>query len=119
MSLNDWQKIDTFDEKIEWQRNLALEVKEIGNGIASTLGNKIGEHDFINHAGFNECGNRYEYRDEVVSISFSWSNDGPPRQTKRSTQIFLVSSSTQVFSFSSWREANYVTDTIHLFRVGS
>jgi hypothetical protein len=119
MSLNDWQKISVFDERVEWQKNLAIEVYRISDEIASSSGKK-------DHKDYSQYYWTIEnlYKDDVVQIrSFSESDITPGDGShKNKRTIHLVPFGTEVFNMSyySSRSAGGIEYyTIDIFRIGS
>lgn len=112
MSINDydWQKIETFDEKVEWQKSLAMEVYSICIPFTVHFGEKHEkETDKLDLTTYN-------YQDDIVQISYKCElyNNGP---ILKSTEINLVPLHTQVLSATCvLGQDRYIIDC---FRVGS
>ncbi|MEP6517253.1 hypothetical protein [Microcoleus vaginatus] len=112
MSINDydWQKIDTFDEKVEWQKSLAREVYSICIPFTVHFGEKHEkETDELDLTTYN-------YQDDIVQISYKYKLYDDGRELS-STEINLVPLHTRVFSvIYVWGQNRYIIDC---FRVGS
>ena len=116
MSINDydWQKIETFDERVEWQKSLAIEVDNICYKFANRFGKKDTKESWDK---IEPDLTTNKYNDDIVEIYCEtryYDNLG----TIRSTSINLVTLNTKVFSvtFLGGAKPNY---TISCFRLGS
>ncbi|MEG4502532.1 hypothetical protein QUA81_02660 [Microcoleus sp. F6_B4] len=112
MSINDydWQKIDTFDEKVEWQKSFVLEVSSICNSFTYHFGEKHEkETDELDLTTYN-------YQDDIVQISCKHKLYDDGRELS-STEINLVPLHARVLSvIYVWRQNRYIIDC---FRIGS
>jgi hypothetical protein len=108
--ITNWQRIDVFDEKIEWQKNLAIEVYNICWGIAHefykpyrqdstypyTFKDDFSEEDSIAYS--------YEYEDSVIKISARYIQFKHPERCRcpsfKIIKVYLLSPHTDVFSAS-------------------
>ncbi|MTJ09662.1 hypothetical protein [Anabaena sp. UHCC 0204] len=124
--ITNWQRIDVFDEKIEWQKNLAIEVYDICYGIASRFYKKGRPEDEIASCSFKDdfdkdyTDYRYDYSDSLIVITASHTvyRNVP---NMRSVDVQLPSPWTRIFSVSA-RENEYERPLyyeINNFRVGS
>lgn len=125
MSINDydWQKIDTFDEKVEWQKSLAREVHEIVRGVVGHFGEKISDYEMESCLSNGmERTQEAKYKDDAVDCLSRYTNDDT--HIHYTIDIYLVPSGKNVFSVSLINrkyESNSVVPYcgISCFRVGS
>ncbi|MEG4283768.1 hypothetical protein QUB68_11620 [Microcoleus sp. A006_D1] len=123
MSINDydWQKIETFDEKIKSQEMLALEVYEIVGGFVRRFGKKTSDYEVEFHDGRKRTVES-QYKDDVVDCSCRYSEGDT--YINNSITIRLVPSGKEVFSVM-FTSRKYARDSvvphrdIHCFRLGS
>jgi len=113
MSINnfDWQKIETFDQKVEWQKSLAIYVHDLSRFFAIRLGEeheKKTEPDII----------RNNYNDDIVQISCITQICDHGRKAI-STYIYLVALDSRVFSVTFIGRGDQPYYNIDGFRVGS
>jgi len=114
MSINnyDWQKIDTFDEKVGWQVSLLYEVYNISLRFAQRFGKEEEEEDDDNGSIY-----RWNYKDDTVEIKYyvRLHNNG---RTGNSVCINLGSLRTNVFSVHLY-DRTHSQGSISCFRIGS
>lgn len=118
MSLSNWQKIDTFDEQVEWQKALAIEVNTISREVAKEFGGEGCDY------GRDGAGWREDYKDNIVQIVSIYEYDERYNERSHETRIHLVPSLTEVFKATmSYHIPRWFNDndewSIRIFRAGS
>lgn len=128
--ITNWQRIDVFDEKIEWHKNLAIEVHDICYEIAKEFyeKNKDAPDDYCSQTNRDRDDGyttySWFYKDSVVKLDGQetvYLHSSPSRIIyNRSVKVNLLPSYTQVFS-SSIKEYEHIRPfyEIQTFRVGS